>query len=841
MSARRPLQPLSPLSANIVGAKYSYITKVDGGASHAGPLTMDQRVHDDNTQSTGSIVSGLTSLENDTNADDFERLMIQQARDERRLNDALRGSVQPFRKARTHPNVGLTLENLERNNASAESSAQVKLRSPPSVGSSRSSGSDPAIRVPAEWGRKGRVRRDWLRTITSDDEHKPGAQETSIVEDVTPRQSDQRAASADADRPLPSVEDSPLSRKSANGTPSSARRGLAHLDRMQDWDDTLDFNEASIIASTPYIPRNTVLDDIRQREIDSLKEQAVTTNRLDKIREISPEETRRPRSSSRHSVNGHGQTSGAAPDQAKQEPPSPGKLRKRTHSWKTIGKSQATTGEAIEQSTTSPFVVYKQSTESVGVVDSRFLASAQNTSQRAKHRREDSHDLLRRLARVSSGTPSPGRIASSRPQTASVGQPEDAVSRPDIYPSPAPTLDEPAQESMAGETVATAPETHPQEEQPPPVAQEEQLAPTSATQDSPAADIDATPMPVEPSILNAKTPKVTGAWVDTPGPRTISRPRSRSPIKPSPKKTPLEKQNNDQSEKILGPSIEPARPSLPRSALEAIVEEAKANGKNRQRDDDLGDSTIDSLEDLLVPGGEGTEIEQDEDTLFGLQLPTAPPKNEAERLRHQEVQHLHKMNQRLRSARTGIRDASRGLRRVEKEVENAEGNNEEGVRVVYRDCPCVVNGGHQCNPWTSTWSRFKGLFYDPTLTQRAGLTWLSIAIISSLVWLLAENVACDQYCHQLYAPSMKGFGVEWDAPQFPYVLPTMFYRKLLRPFWRPLWALLVWIWNATYNCFFEDDTVRETTTRTARHFASTAIRNHQTFEPDLRMSDDEFI
>jgi hypothetical protein len=91
-------------------AKYSYITKVSTNVD-ALPA-MAERAQDEHTlNSQGSIVSGLTALESD--ADDFERLMIQQARDERRLNDALRGTAQPFRKARTHPNVGLTLENLE--------------------------------------------------------------------------------------------------------------------------------------------------------------------------------------------------------------------------------------------------------------------------------------------------------------------------------------------------------------------------------------------------------------------------------------------------------------------------------------------------------------------------------------------------------------------------------------------------------------------------------------------------------------------------------------------------------------------------------------------------------
>ncbi|KAF2263793.1 hypothetical protein CC78DRAFT_267187 [Lojkania enalia] len=747
MSARRPLQPLSPLSANIVGAKYSYVAKASAGLD--GYTAMDERVHEDNTQDIGSIVSGLTSLEND--ADDFDRLMIQQVRDKRRMNDALRGNTQPFRKARTHPNVGLTLENLERNNARINArsgpGAQVKFESPSSA-SSKSSGTDPAIRVPLEWGRKGRVRRDWLRTITTDEEQSPGAQEAMATEDVTPGRSDRGIGIGDADRPLPSVEDSPLShKKSFQGTLSSNQPGYTDLGRVQDWDFTVDLNEASLIASTPYLPQNTTLHDIRQREIESLKEQAVTTNRLHKIKETSPKESRGPRSSSRASGN-HQANSTIASEQVMQGANSPA-TRKRTNSWKTIGRSQAVVGENGEQIANSPIVVYKKSAETIGVVDRELLANAQTSPKRPFHRREDSHDLLRRLARVSSGTPSPNQAASARPRTAPALQPESS-SQGSIAEAlssmnqDSPPLEKPRQTSTS-ETGVAAPETQPSQKQPDVIPPEPHSTLVSPQEPQPA-NADDTPIPTEVSILTAKTPRVTGAWVDTPALDRRSTGASMSPSEPlqsaNLSKTTSDKQREGEMEGPSGTPREPSRTTFPRSALQAVVEEAKANGRSRNTQDTYGDSTIDSLEELIAPGvGDPETADQDEDTLLGLQLPTSIPRTEAERQRQQELLHLHRMNERLRAARTSIRDASRGMKRVENQVEHFEEIDGERVRVIYRDCPCVHNGGHQGDPWSVAWKGFKSLFYDSSNISRTGLTWLSISIISFWVWFILEVAA----------------------------------------------------------------------------------------------------
>lgn len=775
---------------------------------------MDHQVRDD-TQPLEDNVS-LTSLENDA-TDEFDRFMIQNARDERRRNDALHGKVQPFRKARTHPRVGVTLENLERHNAAAGPVAHTKFESPPS--SSGSTRSDPALHPPPQWGRKARTRRNWMRTITSDEEQTPRPREDDpvahlIPDDETPRPCD---ADADADAPRPSVEDSPLSRKS---TPVSTR-----LRRDDDWD--FDFNEASLIASTPYLPRSTVLDDIRQREIESLKEQGVTTSRLGQIRESSPEEMRRPPSAS--SRSGATQANGTAQsEQDAQGASSPDRrLRMRTNSWKTATKSPAATGVGAEN---SPIVVYKKSLETVGVVDRGLLANAHATSNRPFHRREDSHDLLRRLARVSSSTPSPGRTTTPRPQTASSTRLNNSSQTMPLEKSPdEPPTGEPAEDSRLVDTAPQAQSQQLQENQEIAVSKPA-LTPTEETG---AKDVDATPMPVEQSILNPKTPVVTGAWVDTPRPATAHRPAdrlrspSKSPKKGSPSKQSPRKPPSAPADDKVAALADTIKPKLPGSALEAILGQARTHG--RQRHEDFGDSTINSLEELIAPRPENPDSgEPDEDTLQDLQIPTGTPRNEAERQRRQELLQLQRMNERLRAARTSIRDTSRGIKRVEDRIEHAEEITENGerVRVVYRNCPCSINGGHQCAEW-SAWKAFKSLFYDEKLKPKRrgwGLTILSIVLITFLAWLVLENTAwyvhlplvhirlmvmltlCSEiWCNYEYASTQVGYGVTWGAPEYPFVIPTVIYRNFMKPWWIPLWALLRWCWRMVMGYLFDTE------------------------------------
>jgi hypothetical protein len=700
MSSRRPLRPLSPLSANFTGPVPTHLDKVGD--------------HED-THASGSDVSGLTSLENEAGTDAFDLLMMQNEREERRRN-ALRGQVQPFRKARAQPRVGLTMQNLERHGS--YSNGLQGIRSPPSS----SGGSDPAVQPPREWGRKARVRKNWLRTITADSEAGAGAEGKGMdIQEETPRQANTRGAVTMVDAPRPSIEDSPLSHKGSRpGTPASSRRPNVHFDRDQSLDFSIDFNEASMIASTPYIPRNTLLDEIRQREIDSLNEQAasepvlddmqqsemdnpneqaVTTNRLDELRSGSPEETRAPKVPVKDSTEEPRVTSPTKP-----------RLRK------------------------APLPLHKKSSETVGLVDPGLSANAQSNPTRATQKRDESHHLLRRLARLSSSTPSPSGPSASRPHIASEQPQEHGPSER----MPESNLAPMKQESASSKQVKDFPPTQ---------LPESGIAP-QPVKDTDAANVDATPAPHKPALLNMKTPVVTGAWVDTPAPRTVqtrnesqTRPRSRFPRKQS---ASVDPQEESSARSAIGPrnqqkTPEVARPTLPRSAVEAIVKEAKMNGNRSETVDEYGDSTIESLEGLMGQDGEGELVELDDDTLQGLQLPTTAPRTEAERKRQQEVAQLLNMRQRLRSTATSVRDANRGLRRVEHQVEHSEGQ-EQRARTPRTECPCAAEG-HHINPWTIAWRGTKRLFYRPENPKRYGLTWLGIASLLFWIWFISETLA----------------------------------------------------------------------------------------------------
>ncbi|KAI4668180.1 uncharacterized protein J4E78_002004 [Alternaria triticimaculans] len=724
MTTRQPLQTLPPPSANVINTRYAHLQR---------PASTQ-----DDVQDAASVGSALSDLENDAE-DEFEKRMIQNARDERRLNQALGSRPQAFRKARTHPRVGLTLDNLERNNAVAGADGHVKFESPPSsTGSARS---DPAIHAPATWGRKSRSNRNWMRTITYEEEQQ---QTPERADDTIHDHYDE----AHANVPRRSVEDSPLSHK---GTPRN--------DQSQEWDLTFELNEASMIASTPYIPRNTVLDDIRQREMQSVKEQAATA-RLERMRQGSPEQSR-PRTSSIRTVDTV-DSSARITDQVTQPAPSPKRrLRTRTHSWQSIGKAQPVTGIGMED---PPVAMYK-SAENIATVDREVVATAQPVPpRRIPNRREDSQDLLRRLARVSN-TPSPRQAAPSRPESA----------------PPAP-LDSAPQtvltETTQSESKPASVEETPVSAEVPDAAAATSIVRQEHTESREAAasteHVEATPMPKERPALNPKTPVVTGAWVDTPGPRTVQRPavasrsRSLSPKKGSPRKQRPSEKAEEPSEAM---SVEPVRPQLPKSALQALVDEAKSQG--RRPSADFGDSTINSLEDLIAPSGES---QIDEDTLQGLQLPTETPRNEAERQRQQELLHLHRMNDRLRAARTSIRDASRGMKRVEDQVEHVEeGENGEKVKVT-------------SNSWGRAWG---------------GLTGLSIFLIILFTWWISEEIACEMYCQPMYAySSPRPFSVNMKAPKFPFVIPTVIYRTFVQGWWVPISSFFSWIAATMWSVFF---------------------------------------
>lgn len=726
MSSRRPLQPIPAQSANVAGTRYARNTTTSRAAD--GTLDMADHVLDD-AQDSGSIVSGLTSLSGD---DEFERLMIQNARDERRLNEALNGRAQAFRKARTRPRVGLTMDNLERNDAqntrASAASARVAVKSPPS--SSGSARSDPPVYAPAGWGRKGRTSLGWMRGIRPEQQSQQ-----------TPAPPEENVAGQHDNGPL-----SPLSHKSFNQDRQSNRdyhenqdnqdyhgnqdnQGTPRNEVSGDWDLTFEMNEASMLVSTPYVPRNTKLDDIREREMESLREQGVATARLDRIREASP---------AGRALHASGTADAGAQPQGQGSLTQ--RLRRRTNSWQSLNKSQPELGKE-----NSPITVYRKSVETVGVVEPNVVANAETQTPRPFSKRStDSQDLLRRLARVSN-TPSPKETKPARPQPHNSSQTAVAVTETPYIKLEG--SDDPAK-TMPAQDTAQASTSTPQEQ-----ATREQRHDTphdGTTPDVPssaptAEEVDATPMPVERSVIQPKTPYVMGGWLDTPGPRTANKPaeprreRSQSPKRGTSKTRSPErsavptkaKETKEETTQTGQPS--PPRPRLPGSALHALVQEARANH-------DYGDDTLHSLEDLMTPR---TENETEEDTLQDIPLPTAAPRNEAERLRNAEIEEVNRMNRRVRAAQSGIRDTSRGMRRLETAIEHID-----VVRTGERGPVLVRSLDHEFSPWL--W--FRSFFWDSRLkTSRevqnaplrmwGGVTLLGILLTLSFIWWASETVA----------------------------------------------------------------------------------------------------
>lgn len=789
----RLFKPVSPTSANIIGLRYTYNTKVGALSDRS----MDERTgtQDDGTRaSSDTILSGLTSLENDSDTDEFGRLLIQRAKDEQRIRDALRGGGQPFRKARPCPRIGLTLENLERQEDLERSigrddlAAQREFSSPVSVSSSEIS--DPPVRPPQGWGRKGRQRNTWMRRIlqvdVQDETREPGAETDALYPQRT---ADARggglgsngwSAAAAADIPVSSTGGNrALEGRHAEASPSAGKRMNTSLDRIREWELSEDLSMGSLLASTPIIPKNRLLDEILQREIESIKEEAIARSQTVEITEVqedeppehhpSPSSTRVPRHVQRDDL----EAQPAQKDIA---------LPKRRERGQSKPKSPLAMGDE-NQAPNSPILVYKKSTETVGIINPDIQAKAQATPQRPGHKRLDSQDLLRRLARATSASPSPKRgFEAAASDQASVRSQPGTLSNsvqelPNIEEQKAPSEGDeerpndelrtdpipvenaipddniPPEAGLASEgDVRDPPRIDPPSLDPPPLSEP----------NSTRINTESVPSPQKPA--DVQTPKVTGAWVNTPAPETSkarffphssssSSSRSVSPVK---SKTAEPLPETERKAPIEEPP-KPQKQALPSSALEAVIDRAKSNHQSQGKEDTLGDSTIDSLEDLIHSSPDDTtNLQLDEDTLMGLRLPAGAPKTAAERDRYQEIQILQTMNTRLKSARTSIRDAGRGIKRVEHQVDVAEHhadvvevNNVPAVTGQCKRCGCSAVSA-RTSSFSGVWPARKRLFYDKDRNGRMKFTGLGLASLMLLTWLLSESVLWYVCPQQLY-------------------------------------------------------------------------------------------
>lgn len=670
----------------------------------------------------------------------------QHARDLQRVSDAMKSNTQAFSKARIGERVGLTMENLKRRNASSESLGSVRS------GSISSKESNHSVNVPAKWGRKARPGRDWLNRMSN---------KSGLTGD-TPKKGAETSENPEGERldewvtAVPVVQEKSLQPStSRDRTPTSTNRKKS-LERVAEWeinDDDFTGRSLQVSDSPPIRVRNGTLGRILEREIDSLAKRAVTTNRLGELREKTSEELlgRKLHSQSAEDLT----RPGLGEDSAT--------LRRRRSSLKFPLKpfvddksyssiSGAVLGSGGDHIPDSPITIYR-STSDVSS-DNGAKTDDEKGSSRPKHERGDSRDLLRKLARVTSQSPTPTREDTR----------QDVMSKiqPDQTPSKARSMTEVPERAV--NTESHLPER-------PNIPKPTQITPRQSK-----------------STADLKTPVVSGAWIETPHPShghprptsaDIDKKFNEDNVDPTRKVATTDLIRNLNPNTLPRPkviserSLKDTGPTLPKSALESIISAAKSNSKatnpdnlssnvNYDSEEDptlqLGESTIQSLEEIL-------EDDADFSTLLAPSPSISPegetsiekPLTPAQKSRLSELESYTRQISRLENVGPSIRDARRRLAVLEKAVSKSAsataqvGECDEAGEFHDFIWPCERCGCPARRDLEHTRSVSSHLATVPIPVPklwrwrrddwRPRLTWLGVAVVVFWVWLIGDWIA----------------------------------------------------------------------------------------------------
>ena len=535
-----------------------------------------------------------------------------------------RNTKTAFSKARLPGRIGLTMENLSRRNGSIESLGS------PFVGSSVSSrGSDPSSNIPREWGRKAKPHKDWMSRISgksgryTGDVSKRREGNTTIPEDGDVEPLDEWINTS---QEVSNFHHNDHGVSSPESTPTTSMQNKS-LERVTNWDinnDEFTGRSLQVSDSPPIRIRPHALDRDVDREIDSVAKKAVTTNRLDQLRERTPDDRLKKRLHTRSAEN----LSHHGAEKAHQTPQHRRSSLKFQVGEDLRGKSEqngssiAALGDEGDPIPDSPVVVYPgtpNASNQEGREEGGRAGNGRSSSRGPSQAQHDSRDLLRQLARVTSESPS--------------AKGEEPLGN-------------------SGEVDRT---TRVHSDENPPKVEQQPITMTQTTKneekdageigDTKKPDVDRvkheTPQPFR-SRLDAKTPLVTGAWIDTPLPTGGRGPPLPTPVNLDDDKD-IAMSLGGESRKLAATDLirslnthissrrpkeegqgssENTGPPVPKSALQSIISAAKSPSRSSRKkksnllsadsDEDptllLGESTIQSLEDMLKEDNSNPKI-----------------------------------------------------------------------------------------------------------------------------------------------------------------------------------------------------------------------------------------
>lgn len=687
---------------------------------------------------------------------------------------------------------------------------------------------EPAVRIPAQWGRRARKSDKWMQRIVSP--------ESSGEVDAPPKGEGGDTidwAEAAADTPLPTVEGEPGQQQL---TPPRSRPASAQPEKSAVWDAELDFTATSLMGGeSPQLRiRNTKLDEVRAREREGMSRHAVATARLEEIRERLSEErsmspqvekaavrdpTRIPSPVVRNPAYRRTSTESfeiVESGKSLEAGPATGRLFGEIKGAKTEPKeiqrgrrSRSRERPAVSRESPSPAkqdepdqfhekTILEEEGEQIPGTPITIFRNTERPQD--GHKREDSYDTLRRLAAIASPSPSPipGKTEDQPPQP-----PEDTRRRRPISQAPdskrhsrsssLPKSDIDPEERIAAEKdLFEIPDSKSER--------------NSMREPSPADEDELpeqeTPRPKQKqNPLTMPTPVVTGAFIETPAPTVRhsrirppsplpekenhkpdtkpsqpsqpTQPKSKAPSPPrrsssSSSRSPSRSRNPPASEpSAQNPQIERLKPAprapRPRLTNSAPPPSAAADLLRIQHEAAIEDSTLDDLADLLSSSPPSADPP--------IPVPDCDdkgrPLSAGARERRLSEQQLVKMERGLSHGLESIRDAKRGIEKLEQVVSSAP-------PVVAKEVVAVPGGGTVCAHCAAQSSVYhltiplpRLWFRDRSRMLGVRLTWLGLLVLVGMLLYVAECVAYAWIGKPKFA---AGWDYDINGPAFGWSL-----------------------------------------------------------------------
>jgi hypothetical protein len=785
------------------------------------------QAHDDETLGSGSSAA-VTHALNNNETDTFGRQIMQHERDTRRIRNATRRDPQPVLKTRPRSRISELVARREREEelATEQHQQQQHVR----TGSTGSNDSNPPLNVPRDWGTRAKSHRGWMRKIrepsegnvnvgrrgllTPEEEEADARPRTSYTIDNVWSQGDENAISME--NTPPSMRRKRPDSKRPNSQPPTLRDANATLRHIIDSEDQ-GFSQLSLLASTPAAVTSTKRsNDMSRHTTDRVEQWNAANSRQDFLSERSP--NRNTKHLRDRETDIHSNETRAITQPNDSDRPTAASLAEARAAR--MARRRGLIGNKENVPVNDTYSTSYKASETVTISDRTARAVTFKQQQRPSQTRSGSLHLLQRLA--SSMSPSPGPSSSEAARL----NVDEAAPREQQRDSRQHRIEE--DPARSDQSTANRPWRNRSS-----VRQEgeRRLQPNhtaSGKERIEELDSNETPMPKD-RLLDDKTPVVTGAWVDTP-----ALPKDTRPTLPSHKSAPtgVSAQSSRDALPEKTRTVESTRAGhsdRPKSALEDIVRDARKDPNGP-----FGDATIQSLEDIIHPNADPTDTTLSSDLRAAtkedaIEKPANDrPLTQAEKDRREEDLAIEAMNRHLRAARTSIKDADRGLQRVENKWEStsqaevpqpkistsqAEASQPKKTTTpapkqivkIDRDwkTACEHCGGSYHSVWSGLWTELRSNFYYYDDSARLGVrpTWLGILTILWALWNALENLLCMYYCHPLYAEYMVGFGVNPDAPEYPFVIPTLLFRPF-RPLWKPVLQGLEASFTAGFHTVF---------------------------------------